>query len=75
MPPTDPRFLDATLEDMILDYWSWRHAEDPKLRDEIVATGFDEDLAEMEAESEAARAVTEKPADDWEVIANDRFPS
>jgi hypothetical protein len=72
LPPTDPRFLDATLEDMLVDHWAHRHTDDPKLRDEIVAEGYEEDLAAMEAEMLAQQAAS-KPADDWEVLVDDRY--
>jgi hypothetical protein len=73
LPPTDPRFLDATVEEMVLDYWAHRHFEDPKLKDEIVAEGFDEDAAEMEAEAlakeaEHAAKIARVPLEDWEEI-------
>jgi hypothetical protein len=81
MPPTDPRFLDSTLEDMTVDLWAWAHYEDPKLRDEVISTGFDEDLAAMEAEAlarEAQEALPKPPVkvvgtDDWETVVDERY--
>lgn len=29
LPPTDPRFLDATYDDMVLDLLAWHAAENP----------------------------------------------
>lgn len=82
LPPTDPRFLDATEADMLVDHWAHRHWDDPKLRDEVVTDDFENELAQMEAEALAKDAEYErrmaaeaaaKPADDWEVVAEDRF--
>lgn len=74
LPPTDPRFLDATIEMMVVDYWAHRHWEDPKLRDElVVAEGYDEDVEEMEREAMAKEAehaakVAGVPESDWEDV-------
>lgn len=50
LPPTDPRFLAATFEEIVIDYWAHAHMDDPKLRDEAITDDFDEQLAAMEAE-------------------------
>jgi hypothetical protein len=71
LPPTDPRFLDATTEEMVLDYWAHRHADDPNLRNEIIAEGYDDDLEAMMAESIAKEEAAIRKADrdnDWEEI-------
>lgn len=74
LPPTDPRFLDATAEMMLVDHWAWAHYQDPKLRHElVVADGFDDDVAEMERASLAREAeldarIAAVPPDDWEEI-------
>ncbi len=82
LPPTDPRWLNATIEDVYLDVWAHAHVDNPKLRDEIFSTNFEEDYAEMEREAlamEAAqdaadRAKAEKMApDDWEEVASDTW--
>ncbi len=82
LPPTDPRWLNATIEDVYLDVWAHAHVDNPKLRDEIFSTNFEEDYAEMEREAlamEAAqdaadRAKAEKMApDDWEEVASDQW--
>lgn len=82
LPPTDPRWLNATLEDVYLDVWAHAHIDDPNLKNEVVADGYDEDLAEMEAaalELEKKHAANpplppKVPAeDDWEEMANDRW--
>ena len=62
-----------TLEGMAIDYWAWRHWEDPKLKDEVIADDFAADLAEMEAEAmakeaEQAAAVSATKPDEWEEI-------
>lgn len=59
---------------MLVDHWAHRHADDPKLKDEVVATGLEEDLAELEAETaaleaaQAARAAAAVPESDWEDV-------
>jgi hypothetical protein len=74
LPPTDPRFLDATIEQMAVDFWAWRHWEDPKLRDElVVADGYEDDAAEMEAEALAKETehqakIAAVPPEDWEDV-------
>lgn len=76
LPPSDPRFLDATLEDMVLDYWAHAHVDNPKLRDEVVAEGYDDDLAEMqrEVDEKAAQKAASSTSDgDWETVADDTF--
>jgi peptidoglycan hydrolase CwlO-like protein len=39
---------------MRLDYWAHAHAEDPKLREQVMTDDFEEQLAEMEAQVLAA---------------------
>jgi hypothetical protein len=29
LPPTDPRFLDLTLDDLTVEYWAWYFHEHP----------------------------------------------
>lgn len=43
MPSTDPRFLDADLEEMLTDVWAHRFADDPKLLEQIEDDDFDLD--------------------------------
>jgi hypothetical protein len=62
LPPTDPRFLDATLDEMLIDFWAWRYHEDPKAADEIVDDEFD-------VEAEVARLDAQVgEVNDWEQI-------
>lgn len=70
---TDPRYLDATLEDMILDLWAHAHIDNPKLREEIVAEGFDEEVAAMEAEALARTPVKVVGEEDWEPVADQKY--
>ncbi len=49
LPPNDPRFLDATIEEMVVDLWAHAHTEHPQLRDADETEGFEESLAAMEA--------------------------
>lgn len=62
LPPTDPRFLDASLDLMEADYWAWRFAENPNETDEVVDDGFDLDAEIAAADAEVAGV------DDWESL-------
>lgn len=59
---TDPRFLDATLEDMLEDYWAHRVAEDPKAADEVEDADFNLD-----------EVVAAMNSDDWVEVASGRY--
>ena len=69
MPPNDPRFLEATLEDIVVDVWAHRFVDDPKLAEEMVNPDFDADLADMEA----AMGLPPDPGDFEDTVADDRF--
>lgn len=59
LPPTDVRYLSATFEEIVLDFWAHAHLDDPKLRNELVTDDFESQMAAMEAEiaeEEAAAA-------------------
>ena len=43
LAPTDPRYLEATLEEMWTDVWAWRFEENPKLLDEDIDPNFNPD--------------------------------
>lgn len=66
--------MDATYEQMLIDFWAWAHFEDPKLRHELfVNDDFASDLAEMEADALArevaqAAAIASVPEGDWEDV-------
>ncbi len=62
LPPNDPRFLDATLEEMWTDNFAWRHFENPNL----IETETDDDLFEQELA--ALEAEDEPIPDDWEPV-------
>lgn len=49
LPPTDPRYLDATEEEMVADVWAHRFADNPKLHHEVemVDDDFEANLAVM----------------------------
>ena len=53
LAPTDPRFLAATIEDMLIDEAAHRHIENPKNIEEFEDPDFDvnAELAKAEAES------------------------
>src|SRR4051812_48863669 len=80
MPPTDPRFLNATLDDILIDLWAHAHHDDPGLRNSVSDPNFDEELAAMEAEAKIAQSEP-KPAtkvlgsDDWTTVIDDKYPS
>lgn len=56
LPPTDPRFLAATIEDMTVDYWAHAHLDDPKLREQDMTEDYEGQLAAMEADIASAGA-------------------
>lgn len=64
LPPTDPRFLSATREEMAIDFWSYTlleryhkavkdGAETNKLEDLLTEETFNEELEKLDAELEA----------------------
>lgn len=67
LPPTDPRFLDAGLDEMLVDWWAHRFTDDPKLRDEVVNADFEADVEAME------RAMMDAGPDGWEEVAADSY--
>lgn len=76
LPPTDPRFLDATMADIVLDLWAHAHADDPQLRNTTTDPHFDAELADMEAEAsvrEAQPAIKVVADEDWEDVVNDHY--
>ncbi len=77
LPPTDPRFLCATIEDILVDVWAHRHTDDPKLREEEVNEDFAADLAGLEAEmgipDGGPLGEAPDPGDFDDVLAADRF--
>jgi hypothetical protein len=64
LPPTDPRFLDATSEDIALDYWAHRLWDDPQLATEIRDPDFDAEVAEMERQAAAGG---------WDEVMNETY--
>ncbi len=60
LPPTDPRFLSMTREDMEVDFWMHHYADRPGA-DDFESDGFDaeEVMAKWAAEAEAE--ATEPP--------------
>lgn len=63
LPPTDPRFLEATNEEMVLDFWAHAHLDNPKLREESVTDDYEELLAAMEAEMAGEPEGEPKPSE------------
>lgn len=58
LAPTDPRFLDATLEQITIEFWAHQYADKPP-GDEVEDDDFDADAVLKDME--------ENP-DNWEVI-------
>lgn len=58
LAPTDPRFLEATIEDIETDYWAHFYAQNPQ-GEEVEDDDFDAD--------EYVRNAAQNP-DDWEEI-------
>lgn len=75
LPPSDPRFLDATREEIVIDYWAHAVLDNPKLREETVNPDFENDVAAFEAMLAASKPKDEAAtaAADWEVVAEDRW--
>ncbi len=48
LPPDDPRFLDCSVADIIVDYWAHRHADDPALRNAVVTDDWDAEEAALD---------------------------
>jgi hypothetical protein len=59
LPPTDPRFLDASLDDMEADFWAHSYSDRPP-GEEVEDDEFD-----LEAE------IAAMSADDWEEVSFD----
>lgn len=76
LPPTDPRFLDATPEDIVIDFWAHCYLDDPKLRSELTTDDFDAEADAMEREAEEAElarvAAAAVPDDEWDVVEDVR---
>lgn len=50
LPPTDPRYLNATVEEIVVDWHANRFWDDPKLRqEEVVNDSFEDMVKAMEA--------------------------
>ena len=58
LSPNDPRFLEATPEEMLTDYWAWHYFEKPNENKDI-DDDFDLDAVLLENES---------APDDWEEV-------
>lgn len=80
LPPTDPRYLDATLEDILVDLWAHAHTEDTGLRNTVTDPNFEDEVAAMEEEAKTTRpepepAVKVLGSDDWVTVVDDKYPS
>lgn len=63
LPPSDPRFLDMTEQDMLADYWAHYYADRPNER-EAENEDFETDLAQLQ------QKLTPTPPDDLEDISD-----
>lgn len=70
LSPTDPRFLDAGQDDMLIDWWAHRFLDDPRLKDEVVNPDFDAEIAALER---AAAADGDDGSAGWDEIAADHY--
>lgn len=59
----DPRFLDATVEEMLADYYAHTYYDDPKAVEAVEDDDFDPD------EVEAIIAANRQPPNDWEDLS------
>jgi hypothetical protein len=72
LPPTDPRYLNATHEEVVLDYWAHAFLDNPDMRKEDVTDDYDDMLSLMEEEMMGmpimppAPPSEEQPADEAE---------
>ena len=56
LAPTDPRFLDLTTEQLVVEFWAWSYDANPNLSEEVEDEDFDIE--------EVKRRMEENP-DDW----------
>jgi hypothetical protein len=59
LPPTDPRFLNATIEEIETDYWAHFFFEHPNAANEVIADDPDFDIDEIKGKIESG---------DWETL-------
>lgn len=79
LPPTDPRFLDATREEVLVDWWAHQHTDDPGLRNEVAmdSEDYEAEIAAMEADA-MARSIGDAPPpgdaeEAWEPMVEDTY--
>jgi hypothetical protein len=63
LAPTDPRFLDATIEDIETDYWAHYYANNPA-KEELEDDDFDLEAELRDAEQQSGG----DDPDDWETV-------
>ena len=80
LPPTDPRYLDTTLEERLSEFWAYQYSVDPKLLEMAEDTSFN--MADIQRQwadeageqpdvfipSEPPTIVTPDDVDDWEEV-------
>lgn len=59
LPPSDPRFLECSIQDMLTDHWAHHFYDNPKAEEEVVDEDFD-----IQAEIDR---MAQNP-DDWEPV-------
>ena len=62
LPPTDDRFLDATLHQMQVEYWAYQYDANPNL--------FADEDEDFDLEAEIAAVNAGNYADEWEEISD-----
>lgn len=68
LPPTDPRFLDATREEIAADFWAHHYAEND-VTEEFEDTEFDpNEITRQWAEEDAAKARPRDDDDEFETL-------
>lgn len=71
LAPTDERFLDLTMPDIMADYWAHRFTDKPSEMNSFVDEDWNEDdiEAEFAAEAEAEAEAALKNPDEWEALS------
>lgn len=65
LPPTDPRYLHATLDDMLTEYWAHHY-------DDMIRSGKDPDdeVEDPDFDAEVAKFLN-SPDEEWEEVPNE----
>ena len=66
LPPTDPRYLNATVTDILVDYWAHRYVDDPEIQAPVQTDGYED-------EARAMAIAAGVPDSDFETVAEDTY--